>query len=233
MRLTTLWVTLYGDANVSGRGGSYSHVQKKAIRALAPRSAMGGKLTTKKSSPEVRPYDYLYKLVLVGDSDTGKTSLMTGFGGGDFSTDHIPTVGVDFTIRTIGFDEMLIKLQMWDTAGDPRFRIVKQAYRAAHGVIIVYDATKEKTFDNVPCWLEEVKNASPEATVMLVGGKCDLTKEKVVDYRTAKDFADERGIMLMKVSAKEGTNVELAFLTLVAKIRQADFTSMSSEIGVK
>ena len=68
---------------------------------------------------------------------------------------------------------------------------------------------------------------------MLVGGKCDLTKEKVVDYRTAKDFADERGIMLMEVSAKDGTNVELAFVTLVAKIRQADFTSMSSEIGVK
>ena len=89
----------------------------------------------------------------------------------------------------------------------------------------MYDATKEKTFDNVPCWLEEVeKYESPEATVMLVGSKCDLTEEKVVDYRTVKDFADERGIMLMEVSAKEGTNVELAFLTLVARIRAADPT---------
>ena len=77
------------------------------------------------------------------------------------------------------------------------------------GVIVVYDAT------------------------MLVGSKCDPTEEKAVDYRTAKDFADERGIMLMEVGAKDGTNVELAFLTLVAKIRQADFTSMSSEVGVK
>ena len=75
----------------------------------------------------------------------------------------------------------------------------------------------------MPCWLEEVKkNTSPVAAIMLVGSKCDLAEEKVVEYRTAKDFADERGIMLMEVSAKDGTNVELAFLTLVAKIRQAD-----------
>ena len=171
-------------------------------------------------------YDYLYKVVIVGDSATGKTGLMTGFAGGDFSTDYIPTIGVDFTTRIIGLDGTRIKLQLWDTAGDPRFRAITQAYyRGAHGVIIVYDATKEKTFDNVPCWLEEVKkNTSPKATIMLVGSKCDPTEEKVVDYRTAKDFADERGIMLMEVNAKEGTNVEMSFLTLVARIIEADPT---------
>ena len=182
-----------------------------------------------------KTYDYLYKLILVGDSATGKTSLMTGFAGGDFYTHYIATIGIDFTTRIIGLDGSRIKLQVWDTAGNERFRTITQAYyRGAHGVIVVYDATKEKTYDNVPYWLEEVKKyASAEATVMLVGSKCDLTEEKVVDYRTAKDFADERGIMLMEVGAKDGTNVELAFLTLVAKIRQADFTSMSSETGVK
>ena len=198
-----------------------------------------------------KTYDYLYKLILVGDGDTGKTSLMTGFAGEDFSTNYVPTIGVDFTIHTIVLDGSRIKLQVWDTAGHQRFRTITQSYyRASHGVIVVYDATREKTYDNVPYWLEEMKKyARPEATVMLVGSKCDLPEEKMVDYRTVKDFADERGIMLMEVSAKDGTNIELAFVTLVAKIReadsthlhrsgldrlpQADFTSMSSEIGVK
>ena len=149
---------------------------------------------------------------------------LTGFVGRDFSTTYIFTIGTDFSIHTIGLDGSRIKLQVWDTAGDPRFRAITQAYyRGAHGVIVVYDATKEKTYDDVPYWLEEVKKyAIPKATVMLVGSRCDLTEEKVVDYRTAKDFTDERGIMLMEVSAKDGTIVELAFLTLVAKIRQAD-----------
>ena len=178
-------------------------------------------------------YSYLYKLILVGDSATGKTSLVTGVARGEFSTDYIPTdsiankwfFGVHFTSRIIVIDGTRIKLQLWDITGNPRFRATHTYIRGAHGIIVVYDATKEKTFDNVPCWLEEVKKyESPEATVMLVGSKCDLTEEKVVDYRTAKDFADERGIMLMEVSAKEGTNVELAFLTLVARIREADPT---------
>ena len=178
----------------------------------------------------IKTYDYLYKLILVGDSATGKTSLMTGFAGGEFSTDYIPTIGVDFTSRIIVIDGTRIKLQLWDTAGNPRFRAITRAYyRGSHGIIVVYDATKEKTFDNVPYWLEEVeKNVSPETTVMLVGSKCDLTAEKVVDYRTATDFADERGIMLMEVSAKDGRNVELAFLTLVARIREADPTCLYS-----
>ena len=175
-----------------------------------------------------RPYDYLYKLILVGDSETGKTSLTTGFTGEDFSTNYVPTIGVYFTIRTIVLDGIRITLPMWDTAGEPRFHILLRSYYiGAHGVIVVYDATKEKTFDNVSYWIEEVKKyLSPEATIMLVGSKCELTEEKVVDYRTAKDFADERGIMLMEVSAKGGTNVELAFLTLVAKIREADPTRL-------
>ena len=248
MRLTSFVSYNFLSIEEEGAGLVRSRAQRVSQRKIV--TTMGGRVTKKKTRPELctRPptsifrgpvndktYDYLYKLILVGDSATGKTSLMTGVAGGDFSTDYIATIGIDFTTRIIGLDGSRIKLQVWDTAGDERFRTITQAYyRGAHGVIVVYDATKEKTYDNVPYWLEEVKKyASAEATVMLVGSKCDLTEEKAVDYRTAKDFADEREIMLMEMSAKEGTNVELAFLTLVAKIRQADFTSMSSETGVK
>ena len=211
---------------------------------------MGGKVSAseRKAGPEPdvsvfqgpvshKPYDCEYKLVLVGDSGTGKTCFMTGFVGGDFSTNYVPTVGVDFINCTIVLDGIRLKLEVWDTAGHQRYRTIHCdestctcVYTGSHGIIVVYDATKEKTFDNVPCWLEEVKkNTSPEATIMLVGNKCDLAEEKVVEYRTAKEFTDERGIMLMEVSAKEGTNVELAFLTLVAKIRQADLMITGEE----
>ena len=207
-------------------------------------TAMGGRVTKEKTcpvwevqatSPNPNPtsifrgpannedYEYLYRLLLVGYNYTGKTSFIWGFVGGKFP-EHYPSIG--FTNRIIGLDGSRIKVEMWDIPGMERTRSVGKAYyRGAHGIIIVYDATREETFEHVPHVLEEVKQyGSPETTIMLVGIKCDLTKKKVVDYRTAKDFADKRGIMLMEVSAKDGTNVELAFVTLVAKIRQADPT---------
>ena len=209
-------------------------------------TAMGGRVTKEKTCPGMcRPptpnpnptsifrgpvndedYEYRYTLLLVGCDFTGQTSFIWGFVGGKFP-EHFDSIGV--TNRIIDLDGSRIKVEMWDIPGFKRNwtnSVVKFFCRArfAHGMIIVYDATREETFEHVPHVLEEVKQyGNPETTIMLVGIKCDLTKEKVVDYRTAKDFADKRGIMLMEVSAKDGTNVELAFVTLVAKIRQADF----------
>ena len=201
---------------------------------------MGGKVSAK-ADPEPavsvfqgpvsdKPYDCEYKLLLVGDSETGETCLRLGFAGGVnslFSTNYVPSVGMEFTSRIIVLDGIRIRLLVWDLSGDLRYRYVPPNYfRGAHtGVFIVYDVTRKETYDNVSYWLDELRRCtSPEATIMLVGGKCDLAEEKVVDYRTVKEFADERGIMLMEVSAKDGTNVELAFLTLVANIKEADPT---------
>ena len=167
--------------------------------------------------------EYIYKVAVIGDADTGKTSMLGKFARDDFNPTYIPTIGVDYRIRVIELDEVKIRLQLWDTAGQSRFRTITRAYyRLCVDIIITYDATKEKTFENVPYWIEETlkERYYPDAKIVLVGTNGDRVDEKVVDYTRARDFAGERQIPFFEVSSKDGTNVELAFMTLVAQLRQ-------------
>ena len=166
-------------------------------------------------------YDALYKLLIVGDSNTGKSCLIGCFAGEEFSSVYIPTIGIDFKIHTVELDGFKIKLQIWDTAGNPRFKTITTAYyRGSMGVIITFSVTKEETFLNVAHWIEHIKESGPPGLkLMVVGTGCDR-KDREVDYITARDFADEQQLPFFEVSAKDGTNVELAFLTLVQEIRQ-------------
>ncbi len=113
---------------------------------------------------------------------------------------------------------------MWEVNGLDMKRAADMRspyYHGAQGVLVVYDTTSVKTFDNMQYWMDEIKqNCHPEAVVMLVGNKCDLTKYKEVYYETAKEFADEHNLTFFEVSAKDGTNTELALMSLVAQIRQ-------------
>ena len=164
----------------------------------------------------------LYKVLVVGDADAGKTSMLGSFTGDGFNPTYIPTIGTDFRIHTIELDEFRIKLQMWDLAGQSRFRTITGAtFRGCVGIIITYNATKEETFENVPYWIEVISRSShPDAKIVLVGTNGDRVDEKVVDYTRARDFATERQIPFFEVSSKDGTNVELAIMTLVAQLRQ-------------
>ncbi|PON96106.1 Small GTP-binding domain containing protein [Trema orientale] len=166
-------------------------------------------------------YDYLFKLLLIGDSGVGKSCLLLRFADDSYVETYISTIGVDFKIRTVEQDEKTIKLQIWDTAGQERFRTIASSYyRGAHGIIIVYDVTDEDSFKNVKGWLQEIdKYTNGNVNKLLVGNKCDLTDKKVVAYETAKAFADEVGIPFLETSAKNATNVEQAFLTMVAEIK--------------
>ena len=166
---------------------------------------------------------YIYKVVVVGDADTGKTSMLGSFTGKDFNPTYTPTtIGVDFQIGNIKLDEIKIKLQLYDTGDYTRFRtITRTIYRGCAGIVITYNATKEETFENVPYWIEEISRyARPDAKIVLVGTNGDRVDEKVVDYTRARDFASERQIPFFEVSSKDGTNVELAIMTLVAQLRQ-------------
>ncbi len=174
------------------------------------------------SAAEAKTYDYIYKVVLLGDIDTGKTSVLLWLARENFTELYIPTIGIDFTVRTVSLDEIQYKLQVWDTSGQERFRTITRAYyRGALGLVIFYDASRQNSFDNVPYWIEEARmHGHPDATLMLVGTKCDCSDEKEVAYETAKDFADGRNILFFEVSAKDETNIEFAVLTLVAEIRR-------------
>ncbi|KAM0844391.1 hypothetical protein ACQ4PT_041281 [Festuca glaucescens] len=166
-------------------------------------------------------YDYLFKLLLIGDSGVGKSCLLLRFADDSYLESYISTIGVDFKIRTVEQDGKTMKLQIWDTAGQERFRTITSSYyRGAHGIIIVYDVTDQDSFNNVKQWLNEIdRYASDNVNKLLVGNKCDLTDKKVVSYETAKAFADEIGIPFMETSAKNALNVEQAFMAMSASIK--------------
>ncbi|CAL9202329.1 unnamed protein product [Musa hybrid cultivar] len=176
--------------------------------------------------------DYLFKLLLIGDSGVGKSCLLLRFADDSYLESYISTIGVDFKIRTVEQDGKTIKLQIWDTAGQERFRTITSSYyRGAHGIIVVYDVTDQESFNNVKQWLNEIdRYASDSVNKLLVGNKCDLTANKVVSYETAKAFADEIGIPFMETSAKNATNVEQAFMAMTAAIkdRMASQPAMNS-----
>jgi len=158
---------------------------------------------------------------LIGDSGVGKSCLLIRFADDTYTETYISTIGVDFKIKTIELDGKTIKLQIWDTAGQERFRTITSSYyRGAHGIIVVYDVTEQTSFDNVKSWLTEIdRYASENVNKLLVGNKCDLTNKKVVDYTTAKEFADSLGIPFLEASAKSATNIEQAFLTMASEIK--------------
>jgi len=166
-------------------------------------------------------YDYLFKLLLIGDSGVGKSCLLLRFADDTYTESYISTIGVDFKIRTIELDGKTIKLQIWDTAGQERFRTITSSYyRGAHGIIVVYDVTDQESFNNVKQWLHEIdRYACENVNKLLVGNKSDLTSKRVVSFDSAKEFADNLGIEFLETSAKNATNVEQAFMTMAAQIK--------------
>ncbi len=172
------------------------------------------------------PFDdsaYRVKIVLAGDAETGKSCVarkMIDCDTKPLATAYNPTIGMDYMSHCIALDDEKVKLHMWDTAGDQRFRgIITSYFRGADGVMVFYDVTRLSTFNDVAYYLGEVrKRGQPDVVLMLVGNKCDLTDARGVQYETARDYADENNILYFEVSAKDGRNIELAFVTMVLAI---------------
>ncbi|XP_072889583.1 ras-related protein Rab-35-like [Hemitrygon akajei] len=159
-----------------------------------------------------RDYDHLFKLLIIGDSGVGKSSLLLRFADNTFSGSYITTIGVDFKIRTVDVNGEKVKLQIWDTAGQERFRTITSTYyRNTHGVIIVYDVTNPESFVNVKRWLHEISQNCDTVSKILVGNKNEDPSARQVEYADAKRFCDQVGIRLFETSAKENTNVEEMF----------------------
>ena len=165
-------------------------------------------------------HDYLFKLLLIGDSGTGKSSLILRFADDSFNGSFISTIGVDFKIKTVDVEGFKIKMQIWDTAGQERFRtIVSSYYRGAHGIIVVYDVTDTQSFSKIQHWLKEIENyGTDQVSKLIVGNKCDLNDKRTVDFASAKEFADEFGIPIMEASARSNINVDKIFLAMAGNI---------------
>jgi len=171
-----------------------------------------------------KDYDHLFKLLIIGDSGVGKSSLLVRFADNHFSGNYITTIGVDFKIRTIEINGERVKLQIWDTAGQERFRTITSTYyRGTHGVIVVYDVSSGESFANVKRWLHEIDANCDVVNRILVGNKNDDPDRKVVLTEDARRFADQMGIQLFETSAKDNINVEEMFrsiTTLVLKSKK-------------
>ncbi|KAF8757476.1 hypothetical protein HU200_011000 [Digitaria exilis] len=193
-------------------------------------------------------YDYLFKVVLIGDSGVGKSQLLSRFTRNTFSLDSKSTIGVEFATRTIQVPFFLcsallclvdpqnllsgtrqvegktIKAQIWDTAGQERYRAITSAYyRGAVGALLVYDVTKAATFQNARRWLKELRDHADDAhtVVMLVGNKTDLAHLRAVARGDAAVFAEREGLAFVETSALDATNVDTAFQTALAEMYRA------------
>lgn len=171
-----------------------------------------------------KSYDYIFKIILIGDSGVGKTSLMTRFADNEYHESLLSTIGVDFKIKTITLGKTKVKLQIWDTAGQERFRaVVSNYYRGANGIFVVFDLLNHSSFVHLKDWFAELgkKSAIETAEIMVLGNKLDEKNDRKVTNDEIEKFLKDNNIPLnnfIKVSAKDNLGVEESFNELTKKL---------------
>ena len=166
-------------------------------------------------------FDEKIKIMIIGETETGKTSLISRYCKNEFKGgSYLSTIGIDFQIKNLVLDSKRIRLQIWDTAGQERFRnIAKSYFHSSDGFIIVYDISNIDSFDRLDYWIDEIKTNSQEITKMvLVGNKCDIIEERKIPKEDGQEFAKNKKIKFFEVSAKEGININESFEFLVKEI---------------
>jgi len=165
-------------------------------------------------------YDYIFKLLLIGDSGVGKSCILLRFADETFTESHISTIGVDFKIKTIDFNGKKIKLQIWDTAGQERFRTITSSYyRGSHGIILVYDITDIQSFKNIENWMTEIEKYDNKTAVkILIGNKCDLITQRIINLEDGQNLADNFHMSFLETSAKNDKNITNTFVSLATQI---------------
>ena len=180
-------------------------------------------------------FDYLFKIVLVGDAEVGKTSLTTRFAYGTFTDQYISTLGVDFVVKTLPISGHVVKLQVWDTAGQERYAGIRPIYyRGAKGAVLVFDLTRKESFLNVEKWIEQVQRfASQGIPIVLVGNKIDLADSREVTQSDISKILVEKGLVYFETSAKidQGVNETFRRVTELILEREIDQSkSVSTEL---
>jgi Ras-related protein Rab-1A len=149
-------------------------------------------------------FDYLFKVVLVGDAAVGKTSLTTRFAYGTFTDSYVHTLGVDFIVKSIKLNNYTVKLQAWDTAGQERYAGVRPIYfRGARGAVLVFEVSQRQSFVNAEKWFMQIRRYSgPSVPIVLVGNKVDLVDQREVTEDEVKLYASQKGMPYIETSAK-------------------------------
>lgn len=197
------------NAEMNGGGGGGAVAVEDGRKAVVGRYVNGDE-----------KIDYVYKVVVIGDSAVGKTQVLSRFTRNEFCFDSKSTIGVEFQTRTVAIQSKVVKAQIWDTAGQERYRAVTSAYyRGALGAVLVYDITKRQSFDHVARWVEELRvHADNSIVIALIGNKVDLEDKREVPSEDAVEFAESQGLYFFETSALTGDNVEAAFFKLLEEI---------------
>lgn len=192
-------------------------------------------------SNEHDDYDYLFKIVLIGDSGVGKSNILSRFTRNEFSVESKSTIGVEFATRSIEIEKKVVKAQIWDTAGQERYRAITSAYyRGAVGALLVYDVTKKgtaiikesklisyslETFADVEKWLAELRDhADSKIVIMLTGNKCDLQHLRSVTTQDAEIYAVKEDLLFLETSALNSVNIDAAFQKVLSVIHERSQT---------
>ncbi|XP_051982489.1 RAB3D, member RAS oncogene family, a [Xyrauchen texanus] len=162
-------------------------------------------------------FDYMFKLLIIGNSSVGKTSFLFRYADDSFTSAFVSTVGIDFKVKTVHRNDKRVKLQIWDTAGQERYRTITTAYyRGAMGFLLMYDITNLDSFYAVQDWATQIKTYSwDNAQVILVGNKCDMEDDRLVATEDGQRLANELGFQFFEASAKDNINVKQVFERLV------------------
>ena len=185
-------------------------------------------------STEQNEYTMLFKIVIIGDTYVGKTNILSRYISNEFDPNSNSTIGVELTTKTYNFDNNDVKVQIWDTAGQEKYRsITSSYYKGAQGCLLVYDITKKKSFDNIDKWYSELKSNSDEKIyTMLLGNKSDLEENREVSIEEAEKKAKNFNIAFMETSAYNGNNINKAFSELINNVYQNNKHAFNQEIKV-
>ena len=167
-----------------------------------------------------KDYDYIFKIVLIGDTCVGKSCILVRFSDDVFVENYVTTIGVDFRFKTMIVKNKIAKIQIWDTAGQERYRSITTAYyRGAAAIIICCDSTNKESFNNINNWIDEIaKYTDKEVDKLVLMNKCDLVEERQIDKKDISKFEKENGIKVMEVSAKTGDGIDKAFEYIIEKL---------------
>ena len=167
----------------------------------------------------------LYKILLLGDSTVGKTCFLLRYVDDSFLDLHMATIGLDYRLKTLILEEQkIVKIQLWDTAGQDKFRaITRNYYKGASGIILIFDVTNIKSYENIKKWINEIKEEiSEKVSIVLIGNKIDNVQERKISKEQGEKLANEIGIKFFETSAKTGEGINESVFFLVKKIFEND-----------
>ena len=184
---------------------------------------------------EKEPYDFLFKMILIGDSSVGKSNILLKYLKDQFDPNSRATVGVEFGTKNITLNNKKIKIQIWDTAGQERYRSITSAYyKGAKGAFIVYDITRKTTFENIDKWIADLKtNGDSNISIVLIGNKSDLEEKREVTKEEGLKKSQDCKTAFLETSALNGDNVHKAFDELIEQIYQNNSSLLEEEIDVE